>query len=158
MKVFQKTGFLLIPVLISLLLSKCNKEDNNVIPDEYVDFTIDLLDPEFVGLRVIGSCDTIDATTNNWGSRSAGFDNNGIIVYRGPEEYFAFDRTCPYDYVVNGLSIRINVDFAIATCPECGTVYSIATFGVPVSGVGRYSLKNYNTSYDGERFIRVWNQ
>ena len=44
------------------------KADNDVIPDVYVDFTIDLLDPEFVNLTAIGNSDTVDASTNNWGS------------------------------------------------------------------------------------------
>jgi len=155
---FSKRGFLIIVVIFALIQSSCNKEDNDVIPDEFIDFTIDLLDPEFVNLTVIGACDTVDATTNNWGYRSAGYDNNGIIIYRGPEEYYAFDRTCPHDFAVNGLSIRVAVDFALATCPECGTVYSLSTYGVPISGIGRYSLKNYNTTFDGERYIRVWNK
>jgi len=155
---FSKRGFFIIVVTFALIQSSCNKEDNDVIPDEFVDFTIDLLDPEFVNLTVIGASDTVDATTNNWGYRSAGYDNNGIIIYRGPEEYHAFDRTCPHDFAVNGLSIRVKVDFALATCPECGTVYSLSTYGVPISGIGKYSLKYYNTTYDGERYVRVWNK
>ena len=51
-----------------MIQSSCNKEKNDVIPDVYVDFTLDLLDPEFVNLSVIGACDTVDAKTNNWGS------------------------------------------------------------------------------------------
>ncbi len=154
---FSKTVYLFVATF-ALLLYSCNKSENDVIPDVYVDFKIDLLDPEFVGLSVIDASDTIDSQTNNWGYKSAGYDNNGIIIYRGPEEYFAYDRTCPHDYAVNGLSIKIKINSGIAVCPECGTAYSLSTYGVPASGIGKYSLKNYKTSFDGIRYITVWNQ
>lgn len=157
MKRFFRTTFFFISALSTLITGSCSKNGNEVIPDVYVDFTIDLLDPEFVLLSVIGVSDTIDATTNNWGNRSAGYDGNGIIIYSGPDEYSAFDRTCPHDFSVNSLSIKVIADFAIAVCPECGTKYSLATYGTPISGPGKYPLKNYKTSFDGERYIRVWN-
>ncbi|MGB8492611.1 MAG: hypothetical protein WCE64_16275 [Bacteroidales bacterium] len=141
-----------------LLFISCSRKANDVIPDVFVDFTIDLLDPEFVSLSVIGSSDTIDSSTNNWGVNSAGYDGNGIIVYSGPDEYYAFDRTCPHDLSVNGLSVSVNVDFAIAVCPKCGTKYALTAYGTPLSGVGRYPLKNYNTSFEYDRYIRVWNR
>jgi hypothetical protein len=107
MNTFLRSGFFFISVLTTLVLISCKKADNNIIPDVYVDFTIDLLDPEFVALSVIGVSDTIDATTNNWGNRSAGYDGNGIIIYSGPDEYSAYDRTCPYDLAINGLAISL---------------------------------------------------
>lgn len=158
MNVFRTKGYPIIVTLILLLSYSCNKNDNDVIPDVYVDFTIDLLDPEFTGLNAVDASDTIDAGTNNWGSRSAGYDYNGIIIYRGPEEFHAYDRTCPHDFAVNGLSIKVKISFAVAVCPGCGTVYALSTFGVPASGIGKYSLKNYKTSFDGIRYVSVWNQ
>lgn len=152
-----KIRFFLILTTFVLLAGSCHKSENDVIPDVNVDFTLDLLDPEFVNLSAIDASDTVDALTNNWGSRSAGYDGNGIIIYRGPEEFYAFDRTCPYDFAVNGLSIKIKAQFAVAVCPECGTTYALSAFGVPASGVGKYSLKNYRTNFDGERFVSVWN-
>lgn len=136
-------------------MGSCSKAKNDVIPDVYVNFTLDINDPEFINLTAIGS-DTVDAKTNNWGSGAAGFDGNGIILYNGGDAFYAYDRTCPHDYEVNGLSVRVTIDFTIATCPKCGTVYSLAASGTPSSGVGRYPLKNYRTSFDG-RFLRVWN-
>lgn len=141
-----------------LFLNSCSKSENDVIPDVFVDFTIDLLDPEFTSLSVIGVSDTVDASTNNWGYRSAGFDGNGIIIYSGPDEYYAYDRTCPHDYSLNGLSVKVKVDPTVAICPKCGTTYALSAYGSPLSGPGRYSLKNYKTRFDSDRFIRVWNQ
>lgn len=141
---------------LAITLISCNKNKNDAIPYTYVNFILDLNDPQFVNLNAMGGSDTIDARTNNWGTGAAGFAGNGIIIYRGPNEFYAYDRTCPHDYAVNGLSIKVNIDFTLAVCPKCGTSYALAAFGTPASGIGRYPLKNYRTSFDG-RFVRVWN-
>lgn len=139
-----------------ITLNSCDKNKNDVIPDIYVNFTLNLNDPQFVNLNGIGS-DTVDARTNNWGSKAAGFDDNGIIIYNsGTDEFYAYDRTCPHDYAVNSLSIKVKIDFTLAVCPRCSTTYALAASGTPASGIGRYPLKNYKTSFIG-RYIRVWN-
>lgn len=158
MATYFRPGLFFLSIFLTLILPSCKGTDNNVIPDVYVDFTIDLLDPEFVNLAVIGNSDTIDASTNNWGLKAAGYDNNGIIVYSGPEEYYAYDRTCPHDYATNGSSVKVKIDFAVAVCPLCGTKFSLAAYGTPLSGPGKYPLKNYKTRFEENRFIRVWNQ
>jgi nitrite reductase/ring-hydroxylating ferredoxin subunit len=151
----SKIAVFIFAIVYAIAASSCTKAKNDVIPDVYVNFTIDLADPEFVNLTAIGS-DTVDARTNNWGSGAAGFDGNGIIVFNGGDAFYAFDRTCPHDYAIDGTSVKVNVDFTIAVCPRCGTTYSLSASGTPASGVGRYPLKNYRTSFDG-RFVTVWN-
>jgi nitrite reductase/ring-hydroxylating ferredoxin subunit len=150
-----KIVFFLFTIAFAISMASCTKAKNDVIPDVYVNFTLDINDPEFVSLTAIGS-DTVNAKTNNWGTGAAGFDGNGIIVYNGGDTFYAFDRTCPHDYEVNALSVKVKIDFTIATCPQCGTIYSLSASGTPASGVGRYPLKNYRTSFDG-RYLRVWN-
>jgi nitrite reductase/ring-hydroxylating ferredoxin subunit len=152
----SKIRLLIITLTLAFALISCSKNKNDVIPDVFLDFTLDLNDPEFVTLNAMGGADTINARTNNWGPNAAGFDGNGIILYRGPDEFYAYDRTCPHDYAVNGLSIKVKIDFTLAICPKCGTKYALAAFGTPASGTGRYPLKNYRTNFDG-RFVRVWN-
>jgi nitrite reductase/ring-hydroxylating ferredoxin subunit len=152
----SKLRFLLITIALMVLICSCNKKQNDVIPNTIVDFTLNINDPQFVILSAMGGADTVDARTNNWGSRAAGFDGNGIIIYRGVDEFYAYDRTCPHDYAVNGLSIKVRIDFIYAVCPECKTTYALSANGTPASGVGRYPLKNYRTSFDG-RYVRVWN-
>jgi nitrite reductase/ring-hydroxylating ferredoxin subunit len=153
----SKIGFFLFTTVLAISMCSCNKSRNDVIPDVHVDFTLDLADPEFVNLTTIGS-DTVDGSTNNWGSYAAGgYNGNGIIIYNGGDDFYAYDRTCPHDYAVNGLSIKVKIDFTIATCPKCGTTYSLSASGTPAAGIGRYPLKNYRTSFDG-RFVRVWNK
>jgi nitrite reductase/ring-hydroxylating ferredoxin subunit len=141
---------------MAITFSSCNK-NNDVIPDVRVDFMLDLNDPEFVTLSAITNHVIVTSKTNNIGSLAAGFDNNGIIVYTyGIDEFYAYDRTCPHDYSLNGSSFRVNVDGMQAICPQCSTVYALYEGGVPTSGPGRYPLKNYRTSFDG-RSVRVWN-
>ena len=143
---------------LTLSLGSCNKK-NDVIPNTYVNFTLDLNDPEFVNLSAFGGSVTVNSSTNNWGAGAAGFDGNGIIICYGVDEFYAYDRTCPHDYVNNSLSIKVNIDpgnSTIAICPKCGTKYGLTVGGTPVSGVGRYPLKNYKTSVQGNDVL-VWN-
>jgi hypothetical protein len=153
-----KLRFFLITAAFVLALASCNKK-NDVIPDTYVNFTLNLNDPEFVNLSGFGGSVTIDSHTNNWGPGAAGYDGNGIIICFGVEEYYAYDRTCPWDYVRNSLSVKVNIDpgnSTIAVCPKCGTKYGLTVGGTPASGVGRYPLKNYKTSFQGN-YVIVWN-
>lgn len=154
----SKIRFFFVSIILVILFYSCNKR-NDVIPDVIVDFMLDINDPQFVDLNALGGSVTVDANTNNWGHYAAGFDGNGIIIYSGVDEFLAYDRTCPHDYALNGQSIKVNISKSSsidAVCPECGTTYSLSANGTPSSGVGRYPLKNYRTSFDG-RYIRVWN-
>jgi nitrite reductase/ring-hydroxylating ferredoxin subunit len=154
----SKIIFFLIAVTFTFTSGSCNKK-NDVIPDVYVDFTLNLSDPEFVDLNAIGGSVAVDARTNNWGSSAAGYAGNGIIISRGVDEFYAYDRTCPHDFSLNASSIKVNIDktgFAKAVCPKCGTSYELLSFGTPASGVGKYPLKNYKTSTYGNS-VRVWN-
>lgn len=149
--------FFLLTVAAFLLIS-CEKNKNDVIPDTIVNFTMDIRgDILFADLNAIGNSVIVTSQTNNWGRYSAGFESNGIIVYRATDEqFYAYDRTCPYDYAVNNKSIKVNVDFIQAVCPSCSTSYSLPTGGVPISGPGNYQLKNYRTYFDG-RYLSVEN-
>lgn len=156
---FLKITFFSAFLVFAAIFSGCKNQNNDVIPDVYVNFQIDLLyDIEFRDLNAIGNHVIVTSGTNNWGSRAAGYDNNGIIVYRSlMDEFNAYDRTCPYDYAKDRSSVKVNVDFTVAVCPRCSTNYALSAFGTAVSGPGKYPLKNYNTSFDG-RFISVWNK
>lgn len=143
---------------VALLLFSCSNEKNDVIPDVYIDFYISLNDPEFFNLNAIGNSVIITYQTNNMGYLSAGFDSNGIIIYRADlNQFYAYDRTCPHDYAVNGSSKKVNVDGIFAVCPHCGTTYALPAGGSPASGPGRYPLKNYKTSFNGT-VVHVWNR
>jgi nitrite reductase/ring-hydroxylating ferredoxin subunit len=144
-------------LLSQLFLVSCNKE-NDVIPDVYVDFNISLNDPEFLILSSPLTSAYVSAATNNIGSPAAGYDGNGIIIFRdGNDEFLAYDRTCPHDFKVNNKSVQVNiVNDIYAVCPQCNTTYGLPVNGTPASGIGQYPLKNYKTAFNG-LIVHVWN-
>jgi nitrite reductase/ring-hydroxylating ferredoxin subunit len=153
----SKIRFFSISSVIVFLLVSCEKNKNDVIPDVYVEFTIDLRD--YPSLESITGSAFVDANDMRISDRkyAGGFDGNGIILYRSnTDEILAYDRTCPHDYEVKGLSKKVNVDFTQAVCPECGTHYSLYSFGQSSADPGQYPLKNYKTSFSGY-YVRVWN-
>ncbi len=142
MTVKPKITYFLLSALI-LFFNSCNRDENDVIPDTYVNFTLNLYDPLFTNLNPQLGSVIINANTNNW-PYSGGFDDNGIIVFHGVDQFYAYDRTCPYDFAVDGSSIKINViDLIYAECPVCSTKYGLTIGGTPAEGPGKYPLKNY---------------
>jgi hypothetical protein len=137
-------------ISLSYILVSCTKNKNDVVPTVYVYFSISLNDPQFYDLLSPLNFAYVNSSTNNLGPSAAGYDGNGIIVFRlNDEEFYSYDRTCPYDYEVNHKSVKVNADMIYATCPDCGTKYALSANGTPISGIGRYPLKNYRTSFNG---------
>jgi hypothetical protein len=126
-------------LLISAFLSSCIEEEPKIVPDVYVNFTINLDLPEFIALKSI----------NNAIKKSyEGYDNNGVILYRYTlDEYIAFDATCP-QHIETSTSISLDEGgvAGTATCPHCNTTYSFFNFGQASSG---YPLKRYRTNLRG---------
>jgi len=148
----SKIRFFLIVTTLIISVNSCNR-NNDVIPDVIVNFSLSINDPQFTDLSSFGGIALVDSRTNNLGTRAGGFNGNGIIIFAWVDyEYYAYDRTCPHDYAVNELSIKVNIDpenSYNAICPECGTNYALAAGGTPSKGIGRYPLKNYKTRFDG---------
>jgi len=158
MQLKSKIRFFFLSLALTIVPVSCENNKNDVIPDVYVDFTFDLMD--FMNINGVIGSDTVDASDMRitiGRQYAGGYDGNGIIIYNGGDGYYAYDRTCPHDYEVNGISVKVNCDFTIATCPRCSTEYALAALGTPTSeSTGRYPLKNYKTSLSG-RYVRVWN-
>ncbi|MBS0010386.1 MAG: hypothetical protein KFF49_03195 [Bacteroidales bacterium] len=153
----SKLSIFLLISIFSLFHSSCHREKYDVIPDVLVDFYIDLTDPEFFDLNAIGNFVLIDSSTNNMGYKAAGYDGNGIIVYRAqPDEFIALDRTCPHDYVLDRTSIAVEVDGIYAECPLCGSSFALPSYGTPSSGPSQYPLKIYRARFTGQ-FVHVSN-
>ncbi|MGD0343179.1 MAG: hypothetical protein ABSA76_15875, partial [Bacteroidales bacterium] len=98
----SKIKYFFISLALFLLPVSCENTKNDVIPNVYVDFTMDITnDILFRDLTSITNSVIVNYLTNNWGYTSAGFDSSGIIVYRSDlDEFNAYDRTCPYDYEI----------------------------------------------------------
>ena len=157
--IVSKLRFFLVLVLLASLIDSCKKSELDVIPDVYTDFYINLTDPQFFSLNAITNYILVDEFTNNFGSRAAGFDRNGIIVYRaGLDEFFAFDRTCPHDYALDRTSVAVDTvtNEYYVICPTCDSKYVLPSFGSPSEGPSKYPLKIYNTSFNGTT-VRVYN-
>jgi len=152
----SKLSKILLITLSLLIFVSCAKKKKEIIPNTYVNFTIRLDDPMFTNLHAIGN--SVIITSEYAGRSSAGYDYNGIIVYRFSEdEFYAFDRTCPYN-ISNSISVTTeNTSDPIAKCPECGSEYVLPSLAFPTEkGPSRVPLKQYNTNFDGVT-ISVYN-
>lgn len=157
--ILSKLTIFLIFILLIPINESCTKNQREIIPYVLVDFTISLTDPIFLGLNAVGNHALVNSSTNNMGIYAAGYDGNGIIIYRAQlDEFYAFDRTCPHDYALSGSSIAVELEAGeiFATCPSCGSKYALPSFGTPSEGPSKYPLKIYRTSLFGE-FVRVYN-
>lgn len=148
--------FLVYSIWIALISSSCEEERQHPIPDVYVNFSINLFnDPEFFRLRNQGA--TVVVTNTTLGALNLGYLNNGIIIHNGgDDEFFAYDRTCPYD-LPEGIAIETEPYSSIGTCPKCGSMYVFLSMGAPTTdSPSPWPLKRYSTVYNpntGELFI-----
>jgi nitrite reductase/ring-hydroxylating ferredoxin subunit len=130
-------------VILFLLPSSCD-ENQQVVPNVYVDFTVMLSDPEYNSLLIPGNSLNVTGGVN------------GIIIYRiSQDEFAAYDRTCTHDVTEN---CRVFVDetlvFAVDTAC-CGSKFLLLD-GSAYEGTAVYPLKAYRTYFDGT-FLRVYN-
>ncbi len=141
---------------VLLLLPGCKSEENQRIPNVFVDFTINLSDPMFNDLQVAGNAVVIDKSYA--GSASAGYNDHGIIVYRASEnEFFAFDRTCPFEETLDQAVVLKNTGDITPECPKCHSKYVLPNYGYPTSdSPSRYPLKRYRVAFDGQ-ILHVYN-
>ncbi len=153
---YPKIIIFAITVLAAAAPSSCKTEENQRIPDVFVDFTINLNDPMFNDLTVAGNAVVI--TSSYAGSASAGYANHGIIVYRASEsEFYAFDCTCPFEETLDQAVKLKNTGDITPECPECHSKYVLPNYGYPTSdSPSRYPLKLYRTSFDGQT-VHVYN-
>ncbi len=88
-----------------------------------------------------------------------GYDNNGIIVYCNSEdEYFAYDRTCPY-HIDESIPVESIDNFMYAECPVCSSRYQLWYSGFPAeASVSQCPLKQFRTTYNpNTRILYIYN-
>lgn len=137
---FSMSKNLLLAIIIPLFLivSGCNKNENDIIPNVRFHVVLNLDDPRYAGnlFEVYYVPDYGYAGLK------------GIVVYQyDRNRYLAFDLVCPHegDRLVKVVRSG-NSDFYV--CPECQSKYHInVEYGV-VEGVSKWPLKMYSTSYD----------
>jgi Rieske Fe-S protein len=124
-------------------LTSCTKDENQ-IPYVLVDFTIYVTDPLYIDLNAVGG----------WMYVTGG--SRGILLYRKSiDEVMAYDRHCTYepDNSCGQIEMESNNFTAIDSC--CSSRFEIDN-GSVVEGPATYSLKQYNTTFDGS-ILHVFN-
>jgi nitrite reductase/ring-hydroxylating ferredoxin subunit len=121
-----------------LFFSSCKKEEPAPeIPYVYVNFSLNPNGTQYINLNVV----------NGWETVYGGY--NGILIFRkSVNEFAVFERACPYDPKTEGAQVRVEASGITCYCPICGSKF-ILTDGTPYMGPSRFSLKQYNTVYDG---------
>lgn len=143
--ILQKRFLLLLLIFFHCI--SCEKHVKTIIPSVPFQFSINVYtDPEFNHLRVQGNAMVI--TNDMLGISNIGYNNAGVIIYNnGSNEYYAFDRTCPYDFP-NDILVELDGE-TLAKCPECGSLYMLPGLGAPtVDGPAVYPLQEYKTSFN----------
>jgi nitrite reductase/ring-hydroxylating ferredoxin subunit len=136
--------FLLFYLFVFVLVFSgpgCKKDEEpssqDQIPVVPVSISLNPNSTEFIRLNVV----------TGWEEITGGY--RGIIVYRNSvDEFTVFERACPYDW--NKTTTRVEVDTSGMTisCPICKSKFIILN-GAPYQGPSRFSLKQYETSYNG---------
>lgn len=131
--------YITITLILSLILFSCKKDEDR-IPYRYVDFYIYLSDPEYTELNSVYA----PVMVSNVGVL-------GIIIYRKTDtEFMALERMCPYKPSDN-CSVVIDSTGYFASCPCCGSKFSLPSDGSLENGPAERPLVQYTTAFDGQK-------
>ncbi|MBN1250635.1 MAG: hypothetical protein JXR51_11565 [Bacteroidales bacterium] len=126
--------FLIILIFSSFL----HCENDNPVPEVYVDYTIDLYNPLYQALQTVAVAVFIP---------NAG--NKGIIVIKVDiNKYSAFDATCTYDPKHEWGRVEIDANGIYATDNVCGSQFSLMMNGSVNKAPATYPLKEYAVDYN----------
>ena len=119
-----------------MLLPGCRKDEEDRVPNVPVNISIQLQQPAFVNLQVVGGWEYITG------------GSEGIIIYRSSiDEFKAFDRHCTWQ-VGNFDRIVMDEDNIIARDVDgCGSSF-IITDGSAVDDPAFVPLTEYQTNYN----------
>jgi len=142
-------GFiLLLPVILSL--TGCQRQYPVNIPFVRFDYTINILDPYYANLQGVGGSVFIEG-----GSR-------GILIYRvSIEQFNAYERHCTYNSDDPCGKVSFDQSGIVLVDDDCGSSGCGSKFNVIdgsiVNGPAQYPLIQYNTQFDGQAILRVFN-
>ncbi len=140
---YSKLKIFFLIVLFHLLPVKCEKESCDVVPDTYVNISLNMV--------LFNLAPTQSMVINNTiaGVSSLGYNNNGIIIYcNSDDEYFAYDRTCTY-HISESIPVEDPGNFMYAVCPVCSSRYQLWYSGFPSDeSVSQCPLKQYKTAFN----------
>lgn len=127
-------------IFLSLLLigtfSTC--ENQNPVPEVYVNFIIELNSPTFLPLNSVGSSIYIP----NEG-------NKGIIITRSDtDKFLAYDATCTYDPQHEWGRVQIESSAIFAKDTVCGSQFSLLSDGMATNGPAGLPLTQYAADFN----------
>jgi hypothetical protein len=128
----KRLGYLAVLVIWSCM--GCAKT-GDVVPNVGVYFQATLSDPKLIALKSIGGAVTID-----------GYGVAGLIIYRSPYGYVAYDRCSSYE-PQKRCAITLDNPTLTATDPCSGSKFSL-TDGTPVKAPATRALKAYAVNTD----------
>lgn len=106
------------------------------IPTVHVEIDIPLGDPQYNKLQNLGGHINI----------TGGY--RGILVYHSvSDEYFAYDRACPYDPDCGKVFVK-DADFKAVDTLCCKSEFDLLNNGIVAQGPAEYPLRAYRCTYN----------
>ena len=136
----------IIPFLLLIIYISACDDTKSTIPTVYVDFTIDINDPQYNDITIPGGYLYL----------TGGY--SGILLYHSYDDtYLAFDRACPYDPDCGKLFVKKTLfDTVDSTC--CKSEFSLLTGGNATKGPAKFPMKQYRCIYNAEaKIIQIKN-
>jgi hypothetical protein len=131
-----KLKLIFISFILLSIFSQCDNQ--SPIPEVYVNFTIQLDDPVYVGLNPVGASVFIP-----------GVGNKGIIVtHVDISKFLAYDATCTYDPSDSWGRVVIDASGISAVDTVCGSTYSLMLNGMVTKGPSGLPLIEYVADYN----------
>ncbi len=142
---YKNTKIFIFIIFLSIIFIQCDKKNNDVVPNVYVNFTIYVNEPDFSELNAIGNSVMVTG-----GSK-------GIILYRySLNEIFAYDRCCTYKPSEKNEYIQlIEQGSPLVIDSSCGSKFNLVD-GSVINGPAVLPLKKYNSDFDGNA-LHVYN-
>ncbi len=134
----KKINFIVAFFLLAFILfpQACKNEDD-VIPYVPVSFTIDLNEPKFIDLNVVGNSIYVTGGVR------------GIIIYRKSQAQFAaYERCCTFDPDLPTAKVFLQPNPMEVADTVCGSTFSLVFDAMVTKGPAKYPLKQYQTLYD----------
>jgi len=118
-----------------VFLFSCNSETEQMPYQYFPAFTINLSEPSFFDLNVVGGHVMVTGGIK------------GIAIYHQSKDVFvAYERCCPYDPGCGRVYFDDENNNLIDTC--CNSEFSLILGGVVVYGPSTQSLRKYVTEYN----------
>ncbi len=133
-------------LLLFIVFLSCKKNKQvDQIPNVSVSVNVYLNLPSNSALNSIG----------NYVKVQGGY--RGIIVYRRSQtEFAAFDLACPFDPSASGAILQVDSSGVALVDYNCGSRFNLG-YGTILNGPATIPMKEYNTDYDGNNIVYVYN-